>query len=80
MFAIDADTGTLTHVENEPTQGETPRNFGIDPTGSYLLAANQSSDTVVVFRIDSTTGQLESTGYAVPVPTPVCVKFLPVAR
>ncbi len=80
VFAIDADTGTLTHVENEPTQGETPRNFGIDPTGTYLLAANQSSDTVVVFRIDSTTGQLESTGHAVPVPTPVCVKFLPVAR
>ncbi len=80
VFAIDADAGTLTHVENEPTQGETPRNFGIDPTGSYLLAANQSSDTVVVFRIDSATGQLEPTGHVAQVPTPVCVKFLPVAR
>lgn len=80
VFAIDAVKGTLTHVENEPTQGKTPRNFGIDPTGTYLLAGNQGSDTVVVFRIDPGTGELEATGHSARVPTPVCVKFLPVER
>ncbi|HXG46506.1 MAG TPA: lactonase family protein [Methylomirabilota bacterium] len=76
VFAIDQKTGTLTPVENEPTQGKTPRNFGIDPTGSFLLAANQSSDTIVVFRIDPKSGALEPTGAKIEAPSPVCIKFL----
>jgi 6-phosphogluconolactonase len=51
--------------------------FGIDPTGAYLLAANQDSDNVVVFRIDPKTGQLSPTGQIVEgVGAPVCVKFV----
>ena len=41
VFAIDGTKGTLTAVEHASTRGKTPRNFGIDPTGAYLLAANQ---------------------------------------
>jgi 6-phosphogluconolactonase len=80
VFRIDPDTGRLTLVEITPTQGKTPRNFGIDPTGKYLLAANQSSDNIVVFRIDPETGKLTPTGEKVDVPMPVCVKFVPLAR
>jgi 6-phosphogluconolactonase len=76
VFAIDPSSGRLTYVENEPTQGQTPRNFGIDPTGTFLLAANQDSDTVVVFRIDVTSGQLQPAGQTVKVPSPVCVKMM----
>jgi 6-phosphogluconolactonase len=76
VFAVDEETGKLTYVEHESTQGQTPRNFGIDPTGQFLLAANQNSDTVVVFRIDAATGELEPTGEVIQVPTPVCVRFL----
>jgi 6-phosphogluconolactonase len=75
-FSIDVGTGMLTYVEHEPTQGRTPRNFGIDPTGTYLLAANQDSDTIVVLRIDRTTGRLTPTGNSVRTPTPVCVKMI----
>jgi 6-phosphogluconolactonase len=75
VFSIGRD-GQLTHVENEPTQGKTPRNFGIDPSGKYLLAANQDSDSVVVFSIDQNTGALTATGNRIEAPTPVCVKFL----
>lgn len=76
VFEVDPDTGTLGYVEHEPTQGRTPRNFGIDPSGRFLLAANQDSDTVVVFRIDPSSGKLEPTGEVIEVPAPVCVKFL----
>jgi len=76
VFAIEAN-GTLRYVENTPTGGRTPRNFGITPDGRYLLAANQQSDNVVVFRIDSRSGRLTSTGNSLEVPSPVCVKFLP---
>lgn len=80
VFAIDPTTGTLRRVENEPTQGKTPRNFAIDPSGKWLLAENQESDSIVVFRIDPATGELGPTGIKVDVPSPVCVKFLPSAE
>ncbi len=76
IFAIDARSGTLRHVGNEPTQGRTPRNFGIDPTGALLLAANQATDNIVVFRIDPKTGRLRAAGHEVSIPSPVCVKMM----
>jgi 6-phosphogluconolactonase len=76
VFAIDAIKGTLTWVDDVPTQGKTPRHFAIDPTGSYLFAENQDSDTVVIFRIDSATGRLTQTGHVVRVSSPVCLTFV----
>ncbi len=80
IFRIEEATGKLSALGHQPTQGKTPRNFGIDPTGTYLFAANQDSDNIVVFRIDPQTGKLEPTGRIIEVPTPVCVKFLPLAK
>ena len=77
VFAIDQDSGRLTLVEHEPTQGKTPRGFGIDPTGTYLLAGNQRSDTIVVFRIDAKTGALTPTGQTLTVGSPVSIVFVP---
>jgi len=71
IFAVDSLTGQLRLAGHMATGGRTPRNFAIDP-GGLLLAANQDSSTVVVFRIDPTTGALVS-GRVVPVPTPVCL-------
>jgi 6-phosphogluconolactonase len=76
VFAIDQNTGRLTYVEHQSTQGSTPRNFGIDPSGTYLLAANQKSDSVIVFRIDAQSGRLTATGSKITVGSPVCVKFV----
>jgi 6-phosphogluconolactonase len=76
VFAIDQAKGTLTLVEDVPTQGKTPRSFEIDPTGSRLFAANQQSDNIVVFQIDSKSGSLTPTGEILHVPSPVCVKFV----
>jgi len=76
LFTIDQNTGQLTYVDNTPTQGNTPRGFGIDPQGKYLLAGNQNSDTVVVFRIDSSTGKLTPTGSKIDVGSPVSFQFV----
>jgi 6-phosphogluconolactonase len=76
VFSIDEKTGRLTYVENVPTQGSTPRGFGIDPTGAFLLAGNQRSDSVVVFRIDAKAGRLTPTGQTLTMGSPVCVKFV----
>ena len=78
MFAIDEATGRLTSLGHESTQGRTPRNFAIDPSGTCLLAANQDTDTIVTFHIDQQTGHLHPTGHQTQVPSPVCIKLLPV--
>jgi len=41
----------------------------------YLLAANQDSGTVVVFRIDPNTGDLTPSGSVVQIPSPVSLVF-----
>jgi 6-phosphogluconolactonase len=76
VFAVDPDKGTLTPVETDSTAGKTPRNFVVDPTGSWLLAANQDSNNIVVFRIDHKTGHLTPTGESVQLSSPVCVRFV----
>ncbi len=76
IYAIHED-GTLTYIDHEPTQGRNPRNFAIDPSGTYLFAANQDTDTIVTFRIDEQSGKLTPTGHVTEVPTPVCIKLLP---
>jgi 6-phosphogluconolactonase len=75
-FSIDAAKGTLKLIAEFPTMGKTPRSFAIDPNGKFLLAANQESNNVVVFRIDPVTGRLTPTGDIVEVPAPVCITFV----
>ncbi len=75
VFSISGK-GTLAAVEQTSTQGKVPRNFNLDPTGTWLLAANQDSDNVVVFRIDAATGKLQPSGETARVVAPVCIKFL----
>lgn len=79
IFAAD-DQGRLTPRGHVSTQGETPRNFAVDPSGQFLLAANQKTGTVVVFRINQDTGELTPTGSTIDVPAPVCIRFLAASR
>jgi len=76
VFAIDQQSGRLTLVQHEPTQGSIPRGFGIDPSGAYLIVGNQKSDSVVVFRIDKSTGKLTPAGKPITVGAPVSVEFV----
>jgi 6-phosphogluconolactonase len=76
VFSI-GDDGKLTFVDRTSAKIKTPRGFGIDPTGNWLIVGGQQSDTVAVFRIDQQTGKLTPTGQVVAVPTPVCVTFVP---
>jgi 6-phosphogluconolactonase len=78
VFAIDADKGTLTAVEDVSTKGKSPRHFEIAPGGALLFDANEKSDNLVIFRIDPQTGRLAATGKVLEVAAPVCVKFVPI--
>ena len=76
VFHVEG-SGLLRLAANVRTGGKEPRHFSIDPSGNYLLAENQLSDTIVTFRIDQKTGALTPTGATLEVPSPVCVAFLP---
>ncbi len=79
LFNIDAGKGTLTFVDAMPTEGRTPRHFGIDPSGRYAGVANQATDNIFPGRIDAATGRFKLAATAASVGAPVCVKFVPVA-
>lgn len=80
VFAIDQDKGTLTEVEQVPPGGTMPRNFAIDPTGSYLFSANELSGNVALFKIDAGTGRLSPTKTDLKIDVPVCIVFLPAGK
>ncbi len=77
IYRIDTATGKLSLKGFQPTLGKTPRNFIIDPTGRWLLVANQNGKNVVIFRIDPQTGLLKATGKQIELPSPVCLKMEP---
>ncbi len=78
IFSIDEETGMLTNVGQQSSGGVHPRNFMIDPTGIFLLAANRHTDNIVVFRRDMETGMITPTGHEVEVSQPVSLQMVPV--
>ncbi|HEY5345118.1 MAG TPA: lactonase family protein [Verrucomicrobiae bacterium] len=76
VFATDAHSGKLTFVQNISAGGKVPRGLGIDPTGRWLITANQKSENAVEFAIDAVTGKLSPTGQELKMGSPVDVKFV----
>jgi 6-phosphogluconolactonase len=76
IFSLDPKTRQLKSVGHQSTGVKTPRNFAIEPTGKYMLVANQSGGNVIVFRIDQSTGELIPTKSSIQVTKAVCVRFM----
>ena len=76
VFSVAESTGALVLAQVVSTEGDWPRNFSMDPTGRWLLVANQRSDSVVVFGRDPDNGRLTSTRQRIAIPSPVCLRFL----
>jgi 6-phosphogluconolactonase len=76
VYAIDEESGDIQYRSHHSVEGQTPRNFMIDPTDRYLLVANQNSNNIVVFQRDSESGELNSTGVHTSTSKPVCLKML----
>lgn len=70
--------GLLSYVGRQPAQGKAPRNFAIDPSGNFLLVANQDSNEIIMFKRDKKTGLLTPMGGKIQVSKPVCLKFVDV--
>lgn len=75
IYAVQED-GTLELVGYTPTEGETPRDFNLDPTEEFLVVGHQDSNNLTLFGRDEETGKLSLLQKDVFAPEVVCVKFI----
>ncbi|CAI5715162.1 unnamed protein product [Hyaloperonospora brassicae] len=71
MFKIDKASGKLVSLGWESTRGKVPRGFTV--YGKWLIVANQNSNDMFVFEVDSKTGLLSFTGHSYQIDTAVCL-------
>ncbi len=76
IFKRNKHNGKLKLVGFQSTMGVMPRNFNFDPSGNFLLVANQASNNVVVFRVNKKKGLLTPTGNTITVGSPVCIQWI----
>ncbi|GAA4232890.1 lactonase family protein [Postechiella marina] len=74
VFKRDTETGTIEKIQNISVNGDWPRNFTLDPTGKFVLVANQKSENISVYSINKNTGKLMFL-HDIKVPSPVCLLF-----
>ena len=75
VYAIGSD-GELTLRQRVPSRGKTPRFMTFDPSGHWLVVANQEGANLSVFRVDTKSGELAPQGEPVPIVKPMGVAFL----
>lgn len=76
VFAIDPATGHLSELQRRAVEGDHPREFSLDPSGRFLLIANQKSNQIVVVERDAKTGLLGKTVQKLPMDAPSDLRFL----
>ncbi|WP_353949141.1 lactonase family protein [Sporolactobacillus sp. Y61] len=76
IYRVDDGKGKLQAVDFCSSEGEWPRDFELDPSGEFLVVANQNSSNLVLFKRNGETGLLSEPQSSLSVPNPVCVKFL----
>jgi 6-phosphogluconolactonase len=72
IYAFSISDNKLEPIGKFHSGGATPRDIAIDPTGNWLLAANQDNNTIAVFAIDRVSGALQL-AHSCYVPTPSCI-------
>jgi 6-phosphogluconolactonase len=76
VFAIDPATGHLKELQRRAVEGDHPREFSLDPSGKFVLIANQKSNQIVVVERDAKTGLLGKTVQKLPMDAPSDLRFL----
>jgi|WetSurMetagenome_2_1015567.scaffolds.fasta_scaffold00775_6 6-phosphogluconolactonase len=74
-FRIAPD-GKLSVAGRTDCGGNWPRNFVIDPTGKFILVANQRSGNISLFKIDEKTGLPARQAKDFRLIAPACLKFI----
>ena len=70
------DDGMLRLIKIQPSMGKGPQNLLVTSDGQWLICANMPGNNVIVFKINSETGELTATGEPVTVPMASCIRWL----
>lgn len=73
VFEVQPDF-TVKHIQSISTEGDFPRDFNLSSDESFLLASNQNSDNLTLYKRDAETGKLTLLQKDVTCPEPVCVQ------
>ncbi|SHM87317.1 6-phosphogluconolactonase, cycloisomerase 2 family [Pseudomonas asturiensis] len=76
VFRIDPSSGRLEEIQRRAVEGAEPREFSFDPSGMFMLFANQKSNQIVTVRRDVKTGLIGDTVQKVDVDAPSYLHFL----
>ena len=74
LYRVDPLSGKLQPAGFVPTMGDFPRFLGLDPESRFLYVANERSDTIVQFEVNSD-GSLTYTDNTIETGSPVCILF-----
>ncbi|HEX5555250.1 MAG TPA: lactonase family protein [Chitinophagaceae bacterium] len=77
VMRFNREKETLDLIQQADTLGRTPRDFILDPSGHWMLVANQDSDTIAVFKIDRDRGTISPDHMARNIASPACLAWLP---
>lgn len=75
-FSVDKNGDRLKKLNTVSTNGKGPRDFELDPSEKYLLAANQDSDDLTIFKRNPNKGNLTPLENKISIPECVCVHFI----
>jgi 6-phosphogluconolactonase (cycloisomerase 2 family) len=75
-FAVSPTDGALTFLARRSVEGKQPREFTLDPSGRFVLVANQFTHAVVVFRRDPQTGLVGEKVSSLPIDQASDIVFL----
>jgi 6-phosphogluconolactonase len=70
-----APDGKLTLLDRISCGGKVPRHLSLDPSGRWLLVANQASDNIFVLKVDPRSGKVTDAGKNFPLSKPQCLVF-----
>lgn len=76
VYKVNKTTGKLSFVQRQSTFGNAPRNFAIDPSGNFLMVANQNTDDIYTFKINKREGKVTPVGEKLVISHPVYLKFV----
>jgi 6-phosphogluconolactonase len=76
VYSIDQASGQLKEIQRRSVEGKEPREFSFDPSGHFVLIANQKSNQIVTVRVDPKTGLLGETVQTLDFDSPSDIRFL----
>lgn len=75
-FTVDPNGDRLKKIDTSATKGNGPRDFDLDPSDKYLLAANQDSNDITIFKRNINKGILTNLNKNISIPECTCVHFI----